>query len=105
MQKLFRDSAIFVGEADGQTVGFAGFKGDVVTWLFVEPDCYRMGYGSALLSFILSRMGPTVRLNVGAGNAAAIGLYEKSGFRITKRFNGNHNGYPTKAIRMERTSH
>jgi ribosomal protein S18 acetylase RimI-like enzyme len=50
-------------------------------------------------------MGPTTRLNVGAGNAAAIGLYEKQGFEITKRFDGNHNGFPTKAIRMERTNH
>jgi len=105
MQQLFRDSTIFVGETDGRIIGFAGFKGEVVTWLFVDPDCYRKGYGCALLSFILSRMGSTARLNVGAGNAAAIKLYEKHGFRITNRFNGKYNGYPTKAIGMERTSH
>jgi ribosomal protein S18 acetylase RimI-like enzyme len=105
MQKLFRDSTIFVGEADGRTVGFAGFRGEMITWLFVDPKCYRKGHGSALLSFILTHMGPTTRLNVGAGNAAAIGLYEKQGFEITKRFDGNHNGFPTKAIRMERTNH
>ncbi len=105
MRRLFRGSTVFVGEADGRIVGFAGFKGDMITWLFVDPDCYRKGYGSALLSFILDRMGPTARLNVGAGNAAAIALYEKHGFTITKRFDGNHNGYPTKATRMERTAH
>jgi ribosomal protein S18 acetylase RimI-like enzyme len=104
MQKLFGDSTIFVGMVHGRIVGFAGFKGEMITWLFVDPECYRNGHGSTLLSFILPRMGTAARLNVGAGNAAAIVLYEKQGFRITKRFDGNHNGFPTKAIGMERTT-
>jgi hypothetical protein len=29
MQDLFRASVIFVGEKDGNMVGFAGFKGDM----------------------------------------------------------------------------
>jgi ribosomal protein S18 acetylase RimI-like enzyme len=105
VQKLFHSSKIFVGVVADRIVGFVGFKGDVITWLFVDPDCYRNGHGSALLSFILSRMGPAVRLNVGAGNTAAIELYEKHGFTVTRRFEGNHNGFPTKAMKMERTSH
>jgi ribosomal protein S18 acetylase RimI-like enzyme len=105
VQKHFHDSTIFVADMNGSVVGFAGFKSDFITWLFVDPQHYRKGFGTALLTFILDRMGSSARLNVGAGNAAAIGLYEKQGFGITKRFDGNHNGYPTKAMRMERTTH
>jgi ribosomal protein S18 acetylase RimI-like enzyme len=105
MQKLFRESRVFVGETDGRIVGFAGFKGEMITWLFVDPRDYRRGYGTALLTFVLQRMGSPTRLNVGAGNTPAIRLYEKQGFKITKRFDGNYNGFPTKAMRMERTTH
>jgi ribosomal protein S18 acetylase RimI-like enzyme len=104
MQDLFGVSEIFVGEKDAQIVGCAGFRGDMVTWLFVDPDHYRNGYGTALLTFILERMGPTARLNVGgAGSVAAISLYESEGFGITERFEGSCNGSPTKALRMVRT--
>jgi putative acetyltransferase len=104
MQKLFHESTVFVGEVTTSIVGFAGFRGDVITWLFIDPQSYRSGYGTALLTFVLERIGARARLNVGAGNTAAIRLYEKHGFAITKRFEGNYNGFPTKAIRMERTT-
>ncbi|MCY2924185.1 MAG: GNAT family N-acetyltransferase [Planctomycetota bacterium] len=104
MQRLFRDSTIFVGEVEGGIVGFAGLKGDMITWLYVDPTRYRKGYGAALLLFVLSRMGAEVSLHVGAGNHAAIGLYRKHGFKITERFEGKNNGFPAKAIRMVRTT-
>jgi GNAT superfamily N-acetyltransferase/shikimate kinase len=104
MKKFFRDSTIFVGEAEAGIVGFAGFKGDMITWLFVDPSHYRKGHGAALLSFILTQMGPTVRLNVGAGNHAAIRLYETHGFKIAEHFEGKNNGFPAKGVRMVRST-
>ena len=103
MKQFFRDSTVFVGEVDNQILGFAGFKGNMITWLYVDPPHYRKGYGRILLSFILEQMDAEVRLNVGQGNKAAIALYEKHGFSTVERFQGKNNGFPAKGMRMMRT--
>jgi ribosomal-protein-alanine N-acetyltransferase len=59
-------------------------QGDVLT-VAVDPACRRRGIGSALLKALiqafLQRGGASLFLEVRASNEAAIGLYEKHGFR------------------------
>lgn len=87
---LFDPQACFlVAEDDeGNVVGYAGLHvvldEGYIDNVAVEPDARRHGVASALLE-VLCRFGAAklafLTLEVRSSNAAAIGLYEKHGFR------------------------
>lgn len=85
LEQIERDE-VFVAELDGQIAGFAVLvAGDRIAdldGLFVDPDSWRTGIGSALIDEAAHRarqLGLT--LTVVAGIAAR-GFYERCGFRL-----------------------
>lgn len=97
---LFRSSKIIVAELDEQIVGFAGFSGELISWLFVDPAFYRHGVGSKLLDTVLLNIGENAYLYVARYNEAAKILYSRRGFQIVKEYTGKYNGYEAEALYM-----
>ena len=94
MRKLFEDSVIVVAELSGKVAGFAGSRGNFITWLFVHPEYRRAGVASALLRNLLASLERPLRLNVAAGNIPARTLYERFGFQVEREFMGSFQGTP-----------
>lgn len=86
------DYTLRLAELDGQTAGFAAFTEDELAWLYVDPALARRGVGRALVEHALSEMGRPVSIEVLAGNAPALALYEGCGFRRTETLTGKMPG-------------
>ncbi|KQV50991.1 MULTISPECIES: GNAT family N-acetyltransferase [unclassified Duganella] len=82
------EATLLVAEIDSEVVGFAGFTEDEVTWLYVDPARYRQGIGRALVEAVLRGSGKPLSLDVLAGNAAALALYQSAGFKIVETISG-----------------
>lgn len=67
-----------------QIRGFMGCNGSHVEMLFVEPELFGQGLGSALLRHARARFG-ALTLDVNEQNAAALAFYRREGFVITGR--------------------
>jgi ribosomal protein S18 acetylase RimI-like enzyme len=87
---------------DGErVVGFVGFNGDYLAWLYIDPDYYRQGIGRRLLQLAVAEIGSNAWTIVLDQNIGAIRLYESEGFREAGRFDSNNNGYPCICVRLE----
>lgn len=86
------DYALRVAELDGQAAGFAAFTDDELAWLYVAPTLARRGVGRALVEHALAEMGRPVSIEVLAGNAPALALYESCGFCRTETLTGKMPG-------------
>lgn len=82
------DSELDVAEVDGVVRGFVAFRRDSLNWLYVDPDCYRLGVGRALLRHALALSGPSVSTQALEGNEPAIALYRSEGFVEIERRRG-----------------
>ncbi|GLI01312.1 GNAT family N-acetyltransferase [Phytohabitans aurantiacus] len=82
------DGHLWVAEADGTVAGFVALDDDEVTWLYVDPQRYRLGVGRTLLRHALAAAGPRVEVTVLDGNPAALALYLSEGFAITETRTG-----------------
>ena len=100
MRKLFEESAIVVAEGSGRVAGFAGSRGSLITWLFVHPECRKIGVATALLRELLVSLERPVRLNVAAGNIPARNLYEQFGFQVEREFMGSFQGTPCSVAKL-----
>jgi len=98
--QLFINSKIIVAALDEELVGFAGFSGDLISWLFVDPAHYRQGIGTKLLDTVLSYVGEKAYLNVANYNEPAKNLYFSRGFCIVNEYHGLYNGYEAEALRL-----
>lgn len=98
--QLFHDSQIFVVEQDSIVLGFAGNKGNYISWLFVHPNYRKKGIGKLLIEHTLNRLTGLIKLNVAKNNSAARALYKKYGFQIEREFEGNYNGYKSQAVTL-----
>ena len=92
--QLQPDSHVFLtAEADGAVVGYVGMlyvlDEGYISNVAVRPDHRRRGVAEALLAALEARgralMLSFLTLEVREGNAAAIALYEKRGYRIAGR--------------------
>lgn len=68
-----------------ELVAALSFDSCWINSLVVHPNYFRQGLASQLLAHVLSQGGER-KVTTGADNLPAIGLYEKYGFRIFKRF-------------------
>jgi GNAT superfamily N-acetyltransferase len=84
----FHDYTLRVAEDGGNVVGFVAFTDDELAWLYVDPDAYGKGLGIALIRAALLETRSPMSAEVLNGNAAAIAVYRKAGFR----FVGNEQG-------------
>ncbi len=99
-QNLFNESTIIVSEDINEIIGFGGSKGNYISWLFVHPNHRRKGVAKSILDQILSQLIGEIRINVAQYNEAAISIYKKFGFTIVREFEGNFNGYKSKAMTL-----
>jgi ribosomal protein S18 acetylase RimI-like enzyme len=88
----FSDYRVLVAEVDGIVQGFAAFSDVELSWLYVDPRCYRMGIGSALVKAALLATGASLSVEVLDGNERALSLYKKSGFAVVGRTSGRMPG-------------
>ena len=93
----------FVACVDEQVIGFIGVDDKSLAWLYIDPSHYGKGIGRALLQIGLREIGDGAWTIVLDRNATAMKLYENEGFRETKRFPGENNGYPVTCVKMERS--
>jgi ribosomal protein S18 acetylase RimI-like enzyme len=100
MKRLFGESNVWVAQIGFQAAGFAGSRGNLVTWLFVHPGSRRLGVASALLRQLLASLERPVALNVASSNTPARALYGQFGFRVEREFLGNFQGTPCSVARL-----
>lgn len=63
---------------------FIGLQNTKIEMLFVRPDSFRQGLGSALLSFAIKEHGCRF-IDVNEENPEALAVYRKFGFLLVKR--------------------
>ncbi|MEJ2605033.1 MAG: GNAT family N-acetyltransferase [Gammaproteobacteria bacterium] len=63
-----------------------GEDGRVIASLAVAPRMFRRGIGRALVEYVIAAGDGPLSVSTGAANGAAIGLYEKLGFILTRRY-------------------
>jgi ribosomal protein S18 acetylase RimI-like enzyme len=100
MKVLFHESEVFVAEQHGQVVGFAGTRGNYISWLFVHPLHRRAGIAKNLIQEAIRGLHGTIELNVAKSNEAASHLYEGLGFVVQREFTGNFNGQKCQVVRL-----
>lgn len=71
---------LLVAEMNGRVDGFVAFSASELTWLYVNPDCYRTGIGSLLAQAAIDRSGSEIFLEVISGNEPALAFYRSVGF-------------------------
>ena len=92
---------VCVQRVDGGTLaGFIGCNGPQVEMLFVEPRCFRLGVGGALLAHVRS-VHPRLTLDVNEQNPQALAFYERQGFRVVGRSALDGQGKPYPLLHME----
>lgn len=79
-------------------VGVFYLSGEEFTDLYIRPDFHGRGYGKEAIRFAVSRCNE-LRLTVLSSNMAAIGLYEKMGFRFTGVDKALKNGLQEREMR------
>jgi len=97
----FRMSRKWVAVDGERPVGFAGARGDYISWLYIDPDYYRRGIGRKLLRMAKEAAGPKAWTVALEGNTRARALYESEGFASGMTFDGENNGYPCRCVRMD----
>ncbi|HWA62023.1 MAG TPA: GNAT family N-acetyltransferase [Caulobacteraceae bacterium] len=93
--ELMVQNEVWVSEAGGEVVGYVAFSGGWLSHLFVHPDHQGKGVGAALLSRVIAD-GRERQLWTFAGNARARAFYERRGWVLAERTDGqgNEHGQP-----------
>ena len=86
------DYTLAVAELEGAVAGFAAYTQEELAWLYVDPPLARRGVGRALVEHALGEMGRPASIEVLAGNAPALALYQRLGFRQVETVRGKMPG-------------
>ncbi|WP_200937065.1 MULTISPECIES: GNAT family N-acetyltransferase [unclassified Phenylobacterium] len=89
-EHLFRENEVWVGEADGEIVGYIAFKPGWISHLYIHPDHQGRGLGPELLAKALED-GTARELWTFQQNARARRFYEKRGFSLVRLTDGADN--------------
>ncbi len=101
----FLEYAIRVAERNGAVLGFVAFTPEELAWLYVDPDCYGEGIGSALIQTALRETAAPLTAEVLDGNVAALATYRKAGFVETGRAQGRMPGNECFAVSVSVLRH
>jgi ribosomal protein S18 acetylase RimI-like enzyme len=96
----FSKSTVIVWEEKQALRGFAGFDGNYIGWLFVEPAAFRKGIGRVLLRHLVTRMNGEPWLWALKTNHGAIHLYESEDFEIVEERPSQNGGMPCVAVKL-----
>lgn len=83
----------FVLEENKRLIGMSDIEGDKIDMLFIHPDFHRMGYGRALLTWMMHEKGLKY-LDVNEQNDKAFKFYQKMGFKVIGRSETDPKGLP-----------
>ena len=90
-----RPSAWWVARQAGRVIGYLLIDGEELAHLYVHPEAQRRGVGSALMRKARSLSPRRIALVTFQRNANAQAFYEKHGFRVVRRTEGeNEEGEP-----------
>jgi GNAT superfamily N-acetyltransferase len=81
---ILPDNRVWVAETDGRPVAFMAVKDDFIDQLYVDPDCWRVGVGRALLAYARILSPQRLRLFTLQINLNARAFYEKNDFTVFK---------------------
>jgi ribosomal protein S18 acetylase RimI-like enzyme len=98
----FSRSTVIVWHDRAQVVGFAGYEGAYIGWLFVDPPFFRRGIARALLRAISARIGGKAWLWCMKSNAPALALYYSEGFEIVDQRETQNRWLPCTAVKLSR---
>ncbi len=82
-------------------IGFMGIQSGKIEMLFLHPDYFRKGVGSALIRKAFSEQGVQY-VDVNEQNPSAVRFYERMGFRTFRRDSKDDQGNPFPVLRMKR---
>jgi ribosomal protein S18 acetylase RimI-like enzyme len=68
--------------------GFVAYSDEELTWLYVDPTCYRKGVGRSLVQHAVANSTPIMEIELLEGNTPALELYLSEGFKVIKRVEG-----------------
>jgi len=85
MMSILDSSEIYLYE-EGEILGFCGFTGTRINWLFVDPIHRGKGIGQNLLAYVLTKLVGDATLSVWHSNERAKALYIKQGFQLKRQF-------------------
>jgi len=85
MMSILADSEIYLYEAE-VILGFCGFTGTRINWLFVDPAHRGKGVARKLLTHVLAKLKEGATLSVWHSNERAKALYSKQGFQLSRQF-------------------
>lgn len=83
---MIADARLFICRQDGDLLGTSGWDGDQLRHLYVDPDAFNRGIGSALLAHTVADYQARTRHATISANVIryARGFYEKCGFRVVR---------------------
>ncbi|MDB9524786.1 GNAT family N-acetyltransferase [Oscillatoria sp. CS-180] len=65
-----------------------GYSDTELTWLYVNPQIYKQGFGRALVRHAIADSTSAMELEVLEGNTPALKLYLTEDFKVVKRSEG-----------------
>lgn len=80
--------------------GFMGISGKEILMLFVSPEFFRRGIGTALMNYAVHELKCT-RVDVNEQNPNALRFYEKLGFKVVGRSPLDGQGKPFPLLHMK----
>jgi putative acetyltransferase len=86
---------------DDKIAGFIGLSDDKIEMLFVDPEFFGCGIGSALTNFAINEKGIS-RVDVNEQNPLALKFYNSLGFKETGRsdLDGEGNAFPILSLEL-----
>jgi putative acetyltransferase len=88
-----------VRNADGLPIGMLGVEGSKIEMLFIHADDRRSGAGRMLVEFAIQELRAN-SVDVNEQNEAAIGFYQRMGFRVKSRSPLDSLGNPFPILHM-----
>ena len=98
-RRVLPELRVELAERDGQICGFSGVEDDWLSQLYIHPDHWRTGLGSALLQRAMEG-AEFLQLWVFEQNLAAQAFYAHHGFAEAERTDGANNEEKCPDVRM-----
>ena len=99
-EQLLESDIYVIEDNTGEIKGYGAVYNTRIRALFIHPDSRRLGYGRALLEYMLSQISGAASLFVVSSNSQAIALYEKYGFTKVDEIQATYSGITFIANKM-----